>query len=933
MLNPSNPIIEEDGSVLSDQIKLLSDILNEVLIEQSGRSLFQLEETIRLLTKSYRESSDTQIAMDDLRTVVGTLSHREKMIMVKVFSIFFRLVLVLEERYITRAIEEGRRASSMDSLQSAVQYGKKLGLRATDVISLLDLNSIKLVFTDHPTGGVQDLLENNLRAIYSYMQLLDNPVLNELTRQKYISKIKYHITLLWQSTTQGDRQNRVDEKVRSLLYFFDSSIVEAISNILDNMSRVISHVYSDEIETTGKIDYRVPSFISVGSNVGGDLRMLSDPSESYDTIILQKQQCLRIYLQKVDLLITQLSNSSEVIGVSRELEKGLEADAKLFPELAYRIQTRHRSRPYRQKLEFVRAKLLNTLSVLEVDNDELVYEQRGREKEGPIYYRSIDLLRDLRQIQNSLKRHKAKIISNGPLRDLINLIKIFGFHLASIDFIQDASLVFKVLNEIFAITGMGDLDQMTLAQRMNVLREELESQRPLGILNHIDKLSPESFSFIESLLIIKDIVEKISPRAVGSFILDNCNDESQVIGLLLISKELNLSVLGEQSSIDIVPRFSEYSTLINGSRFFKSLFMNPNYMTHLQNRGYIQEIYLDFTNYVKRLGFFSAHLEIFKIKRDLIELFGRFKIRPRFFLGRGGAVSRGFKASQLGLMAQPIGSMGNIKIEENGEIMSSLFANPELTSLNLELVANGLLVHTINDKFMLGMKNPSMASPRYTEVLEKLAKRNREVYTEACRSPMIRELFRHSTPSDLLAHIMGVENDFTDFPCNIDDRVWIHSWNQSRNIFPMYFGVGTALSEHIEETGISILAEMYQNWPFFRSLINYLQMVLTKMDFKLMDVYHSLCHMEEESKELLDTMRHEYLRTKKAVLRITGQEVLMEGDPAIREAILRRLPHLDSIGILQVSLLKDWRATGDPKYLKGLIPTVNAIIAGLKNTG
>ena len=926
-----NDLEHDDGSVLSNQIQLISDVLSEVLIEQSGRPMFQLKETIRLLTKSYRENVDSEHIISDLRVLVESLPYKDLMIMVKTFSLFFRLVLILEERHITRIIVDEKKDVSGNSLLSAVLHAKKLGLRATDIISLLDLNSIKLVFSEHPTGGIFDTMESNLRSIYHTVQKLDDHNIDDLTRKKYLNTIKYHITLLWQSQSLREEKSSVFGRSKSLLYYFESSIVNSISSLVNEMSRVISYVYDDENSPTGKIDYRVPAFISLGSFIGGELQTLSDPSDTFSTIILQKQLCLRIYIKKVDELIAQLSNSTQVIGITPDLQKSLEEDAKLQPGL-FVLSRMYKTQSYRMKLEFIRGKLQNTLVQLNTENDEMLrIKTHQGVGDGPIYLRSIDFLRDLRLIQNSLKRHRAKLIANGPLRDLINLVKIFGFHLASIDFSLKGSVIRNILTEVFNFAAIGNLDEMTLSQRMQCMREEISSRRPLGILTFLEEFSEESFSFIESLLIIKEVIDKISPRAVGSFIINECTDESEVLGLLLICKELNLSLFGEQSSIDIVPHFSNYGAMQNSSRFFKSLFMDPNYMDHLQKRGYIQEIYLDYTNCVKRMGFFKAHSVIFNLQQELTNVFGNFNIRPRFFLGRGSSISRGFHSARLGILSLPPGSIGNLKIEENGEILSSLFSNPELTTLNLEQIANGLLLHAITDKFMPGIKNPSTPRQEYKIAFEKIADRNAQVYLDFLSSPLMVDLFVHSTPSDLIAEIFGVSSQLDDFPNKIDDRVWIHSWNQSRNIFPMYFGVGTALNEYIEQNGADLLQEMFLSWPQFRSLVEYIQMVLIKIDFKLMDVYLTLCHMD--ANPLLPKMREEYELTKSVILQITKQKELMENMPGLKAAIKERLPHLDTLGILQVSLLKHWRNKRDPRYLKGLIPTINSVIAGLKNTG
>lgn len=951
---------EDQGLYLSQTIRMLGDILGEVIIEQAGRNVFHQEETIRLLAKNYRENNADWKISKDLTELITGLSQEERTAIIRSFSIFFQLVRVAEERYNIQAnlSEKFDGEERIDTLLYAIQYAKSMGLRSSDLINQLEKIRFRLVFTAHPTEARRLTLLRKLRKIYELIGILDNDRLGKLLKDKIREDIKYQITLIWQSDELREEKIDVLDEVRSNLFYFETSLFDTVPLMYENLKRIINEEFKDEGER-GQLDYNLPSFIEFGSWVGGDRdgHPGVTSSISYKTLLLQKRLCLRKYREAMEDLVEDLSASKNVIEVSKELEKSIQNDIDLFPEFAARTSKLNPNEPYRRKIDFIRLKLENTLEEIDSAAEKiglgrtLVGTGESFQHGGYFYYRSNEFLEELRIIQNSLKKNKGKIIANGKLRTLINQVRIFGFHLAPLDIRQHAAKHKRAINELFNRVGLPELTTESSDSQTDILLRELWSQRPLGIYNFFssDKFTKETTELFQSLVTVRDAIYEISPRSIGAYIISMCKSEADILIVALLMKEVGLLGVEDKvkfADVDIVPLFETKEDLLNAPRVMDNLFANKFYRQVLEARGELQEIMLGYSDSSKDVGYFESNRLILQVQMELQEVANKHKIRLKFFHGRGGSISRGGGSTNKSILSQPPGASAQVKITEQGEVIASKYSNPDLAYRNIEHTVNAIIMKNIQDKLLRPQKNPGTPPTEFQQVYDELGYTSSTQYNSLVKqNEGFLEFFNSATPLDLIERtIIGSRpsrrggerektiNDLRAIP-------WVFSWNQSRLIFSGFYGTGTALKVVKEKFGIEVLQKMYEDWPFFTSIIDNLQQVLTKVDLPLGLQYAKLCKNEKIREEISSLIIEEYKLSKELVLELTKNKELLGNYPIIRRSIIRRIPYIDPLSVIQLELLKEWRKTGRKEdlsadgLLRALLYTVNGIAAGLKNTG
>jgi phosphoenolpyruvate carboxylase len=953
-------VMDQKFSDLSSTIRMLGDILGEVIIEQAGRNIFQIEETIRLLAKNYREHEFDWKVAEDLTKIISKLNNTERTAIIRSFSIFFQLVRVAEERYLIQAnlFEKKSQNERPDTLLSAVQFAKSMGLRSADLIDLLSKIKLRLVFTAHPTEARRLTLLNKLKKIFEIIGKLDNPYLGELLQEKYREEIKYQITLIWQSDEIREEKVNVIDEVRSTLFYFDNVIFDTVPLLYENFRRILAVEYANEFEFNNKPDYILPSFIEFGSWVGGDRdgHPGVNATISYQTLLLQKRMCLRKYKESIRLLMDDLSSSTNFVEVTPQLLNSIENDNKLFPEFSYKTSKLNKNEPYRRKLDLIRLKLENTLKDVDLSAEKIGIERTlvgTRELDDSIgyyYRRSGEFLADLRIIQNSLKKHKGKLIANGKIRTLINQVRIFGFHMAPLDFRQDSTMHRSAINEIFIKVGLKSLDDLSVEDQINVLNQELLNQRPLGAFNLLaeELFTNETTELLSSLILAKEAIFEISPRSVGAYIISMCKSVSDILIILLLFKEVgivNIKDKVKMADLDIVPLFETKGDLLGSPDIMETLFNNPIYRSYISARGNLQEIMLGYSDSSKDVGYFESNNLILNVQLQLVELAKKHKIRLRFFHGRGGSISRGGGSTNKSILSQPPGTSIQIKITEQGEMVAAKYANSDLAYRNMEHAANALIIKNIQDKLLKPNKNPGTPPENYLKIFKKLAEWSQEHYNSVVKddSDFI-NFYEAVTPLDLVEKTMigsrptrrkSEKKSITDLRA----IPWVFSWTQMRILFPGFFSTGYALNKAREEYGIDILQKMYKNWYFFTSLIDNLQMVLSKVDITIGSKYIDLCEDESIRNKFLEYIKSDFNNSFDISLKITDSKLLLDHYPTVRNSIIRRIPYIDPLSVIQIELLKVWRNEGRPEdlsaegLLRSLLYTVNGIAAGMKNTG
>lgn len=943
--------------VLSPTIKLLGDILGEVIIEQQGEEYLHLEEKIRLLAKDFRENDDHE-AYNQLRNKIKTLSTDERLIITKAFSLFFQLANLAEEDYKIHLNEEYNRFDRNDTLLYAIQHAKKSGFSLNQLLLLLSELHLKLVWTAHPTEARRLTNLMKLRQIYETIEVIEKQNKTDLEYKVLRNKIKEYITLLWQTDDIRERKLELLDEVRTNLFYFDNTLFSTLPLIMRNLLEFIKIEYGDANLSLDQI----PNFLEFGSWVGGDRDGHPGVTSeiTIQTLLLQKRLCVRKFLNLINELIRDLSSSLNLIKISKELKESIDNDAEIFSDFAQNTQHLNRLEPYRRKLDFCRIKLENTL--LQVERSALKiglgrtlvgYTELGSAEviKGGYYLDVNDFVDDLKIIEKSLIENKGEIIAQGNLSELIQLVRVFGFHLAPLDLRQHSKIHSEALEEVFSHIGLTKLSEITFEEKKDLLMSEILNSRPLGTKSYLQFCTTETKELFETLEVARNSIELFSARAIEAYIISMTKDEIDILSLMLLLKESDLIKIKDdvvsEATIDIVPLFETKEDLKNAPDVMKNLFSTNLYRSYLEKRNNIQEIMIGYSDSTKDVGYLQSNFRLLYVQRKLVEVAKEFNIKLRIFHGRGGSISRGGGPTHKAILSQLPGSLSKMKITEQGEVIGWNYANPKIAYRHLEQIISALIFRSVVDSKTPIIDNPAFPRDEFIQRFKDLADKSSEVYEAMVKNnPAFIQYYLKFTPLDIIERATigsrpsrRTSQDVTDIN-SLRAIPWIFSWMQTRLLFPAYYGVGSAFEWFSDHYSLEILQEMYRDWPYFASIVNNLQMVCLKADMHVAENYLDLVGEDKElANNLFNNIKSEYTKTKKFLLDITNSSILLENSLDIRNSIIRRNPYIDPLNLIQVELLQEWRDQRKPEDLdprgiqRTLLLTLNGIAAGLRNTG
>ncbi|MDH5402395.1 MAG: phosphoenolpyruvate carboxylase [Candidatus Heimdallarchaeota archaeon] len=948
--------------ILSPTIKLLGEILGEVIAEQHGIEALELEEKIRLLSKSVRESNDIE-SVTNLDEIIENLDKNQRIVIIRAFSIFFQLVNLADEYYTVKKdsfhIHQTNDTSgiihqSVDPIEKIFEEINKYNLTTESFFEILNKISCQLVWTSHPTEARRLTVLLKLREIYSILNQIQNSKIQSIEWINYRNKLKEQITILWQTNDLRLNVDLIDE-VRTVLYYFENSVFDNIPLIYKKL-KIITHKYYK----TSNI-WKIPKILEFGSWVGGDRDGHPHVTSilTLQTLLLQKRLCLKKYIESVKALIHQLSSSTTIVDVSNELKQSLLNDATLFPKFARNTADLNKFEPYRKKLDFIRIKLENTLELIETKAREhglssavfVEFSMKNHYDHDNYYYkRSSELYDEIKLIYNSLLNNKGTIIAEGKLWDLLIQIEIFGFHLAPLDLRQHSKIHKSALNEMLLLIGLPSLVESSKERQMELLTKELLNPRPLGMFNLTNTMSDTTNELISTLQVAKESLEIISPRAISTYVISMSKDETDILSLMLLMKEIGLISIDNSRvtrvSFDIAPLFETKEDLENAPRVMENLFNNELYRSLLKLRDNTQEIMIGYSDSSKDVGMLESNFRLLTAQIQLLDVAKQHGIKLKIFHGRGGSVSRGGGPTSRAILSQHPGTVYNIKITEQGEVIGSNYSNQDIAIRHLEGILSAIIIRGVRDTVLSDSDNPAAPKEVFIQNLAKIANQSRIKYESLVKeNPNFIPFYFDFTPLDLIERASigsrpsrrtsGIAKDIS----SLRAIPWVFSFMQCRLVFPAYFGTGTGLSELLNTTDIGDFKLMYKEWPYFESIINNLQMVLLKGDMNIAEKYLKLVSYPDVGLELFNVMKAEFELTVRLVLQITGNEQLLSNSPNIRESIVRRNPYIDPLSLIQINLLRNWRNQQRPddldakSILTALLLTVNGIAAGLRNTG
>jgi phosphoenolpyruvate carboxylase len=636
---------------------------------------------------------------------------------------------------------------------------------------------------------------------------------------------------------------------------------------------------------------------------------------------MQNAVAIGFFLQQLDQLGAELSISSFRVDTPREL--------RLLAEQSPDVSDHRKSEPYRLALSTIAARLKTTASSLGAGRSEPTLVG-----ETPRYASAAELRSDLDTVDRALRDSRLGVVADGRLRALRRAVDCFGFHLANLDIRQNADVHERTVAELLEIaapsTGYLSLSE---EERVALLRRELTTQRPL--ISPFATYSDETLSEVAIFRTAAGMQAIYGQAAIPNSIISMASSPSDLLELALLLKESGLVTPDGRSTINIVPLFETIASLRHAGAIMDAAFQLPEYKRLVESRGGLQEIMLGYSDSNKDGGYVTSHWELYKAEIDLIDVFKRHGVRLRIFHGRGGSVGRGGGPSYEAILAQPGGAVrGQIRVTEQGEIIASKYSNPEVGRWNLELLAAGMLEASLA---------PDNHAPKdeYLAIMEELSAEAFKAYRKLVYdTPGFEEYFWSSTVINEIATLnIGSRPASRKKTRSISDLraiPWVFSWAQCRVMLPGWYGFGAAVKAWLARNGNDVepLRELYREWPFFRTMLSNMDMVLAKSSIGIGSRYAALVPDAKLRDEIFGRIRAEWNDTVEADLAISGQSRLLEQNPLLERSLRNRFPYIDPLNHLQVGLLKQYRADErNEAVLQGIQLTINGISAGLRNSG
>ncbi|MCB9158787.1 MAG: phosphoenolpyruvate carboxylase [Caldilineaceae bacterium] len=916
---------EQQDRHLRNTIRMLGNLLGETIIEQEGRDLFNLEEQIRGLTKAWRAGDESALAQLDALIPDVLQDVDRTQVVLKAFTTYFQLVNLAEEDqrvHVLRARAEAahQRGQNMrETIANAVRRLHDEGLSADDMRAILAGLYIAPVITAHPTESRRRTILLKLRAMADVLYALSQKNLLPSEVEESMQVLRETIVLLWQSDETRDRRPTVLDEVRNGIYFFEATLFRLIPRIYTELEKALHDVYPGE-------HFDIPAFLRYGSWIGGDRdgNPFVTVGVTEETLRTHKEFILRLYNIEVDKLYHQMSQSARRVDITNDLAQSIIDDFALVPEDELQVLERFRNEPYRQKLILMFRRLRATRA-----ENEQIWDDKAR---NPRAYRNVDeFLHDLRLIDTSLRTHQGTRIADGRLAELMSAVETFGFHLATLDVRQHARRHRSAIAEIFArYRVFADYEALSETDKVAVLTREILSERPLTAQL---LFSEETNETIRLFRLIRRAREEVDRHTIQTYIISMTTAVSNILEVLLLAKDAGLF-----GKIDIAPLFETIEDLTMAPELMRELFDNDAYRRHLRARGNSQQIMIGYSDSNKDGGYLRANWMLFQAQRALAQTCDEANVTLTLFHGRGGTLGRGGGPANRAILAQPPESVrGRIRITEQGEVVSARYANPGIAHRHLEQLVNAVLLTS-------GKRPYYPDEEMWSDCMEELSTIAFDAYRALVTQPEFITYFHEATPIDHIDALnIGSRPSRRKATQDIRDLraiPWVFAWTQTRVNLPSWYGVGTAVETWIAagdpEQRLAHLRDMYAEWPFFRTVLDNVQMGLAKADMNISALYANLT--DEHTRDVVFNQLHtEFERTLRVVLDIAQVDHLLENEARLARSIKLRNPYVDPLNMLQVGLLQKLRTEPDSalvdRWRESVLMAVNGIAAGLQNTG
>ncbi|CUA97595.1 MULTISPECIES: phosphoenolpyruvate carboxylase [Comamonas] len=931
------PVRKTDKDLpLIEDIRLLGRILGDVIREQEGGPAYELVEQVRQLSVAFRRDAD-EAADKALKKLLKGLSSDQTVSVIRAFTYFSHLANLAEDRHHIRrrAVHERAGNTQEGSIEVALARLRWAGISTATVVDTLAKSFISPVLTAHPTEVQRQSILTAERRIAQLLAERDDILMRaqlynsakdaltprELTRVE--AQLRACVAQLWQTRLLRHSKLTVADEIENALSYYEATFLQEIPKIYEQLEQELGEKLPEQ------------SFLRMGQWIGGDRD--GNPFVTAESLELalsrQADVALRHYLREVHYLGGELSLSANLVDITPEMQ----ALADASPD-----HNVHRSdEPYRRALTGIYARLAATLR-------QLTGGEAARHAVAPQNaYASADaFLADLQIIDDSLSRYHGDALAPQRLRPLMRAVRVFGFYLSTVDLRQSSDKHEEVVRELLSVAKV-ELDYSLLEEdaKCALLVRLLEDARPLRVMgaDYGDHTRSELAIFETA----KRLRERLGSEAIRHCIISHTETVSDLLEVLLLQKEVGLlrGTLqdGAQCDLIVVPLFETIEDLRNAAPIMRRYYQLPGIAELVRKSGGEQDIMLGYSDSNKDGGIFTSNWELYRAEIALVDLFDdladHYGIRLRMFHGRGGTVGRGGGPSYQAILAQPPGTVrGQIRLTEQGEVIASKYANPEIGRRNLETLVAATLEATL-------LQPTKPATKAFLEAAAFLSETSMAAYRALVyETPGFTNYFFSSTPIREIAELnIGSRPASRKATQAIEDLraiPWGFSWGQCRLTLPGWYGFGSAIQAFIHRPGkdakaqLALLQKMYRQWPFFRTLLSNMDMVLAKSDLNLASRYSELVTDTRLRRRIFGAIEAEWQSTVEALNQITGDKQRLEHNSALARSIRHRFPYIDPLNHLQVELVRRWRAgQTDDRVKNGIHLSINGIAAGVRNTG
>ncbi len=896
---------------LREDVRLLGQLLGELLREQGGEELFAQVEKARQAAITRREGEPAQArdAETALYEQLAGMPPAQSTDLIHAFGTYFQLVNIAEKvQRIRRARDYARNSSEAqpESLEAAARQLADAGLSLDDVRDLLSRMDISPVFTAHPTQATRrTILEKHLRIALRLIERMD-PGSTPAEQRSCLARIRGELTAAWQTEAHPHEGRTVVDEVDYVLFYLLEVIYRVIPPFYESLQAALESAWGEQAHAP-----ILPRVIRFASWVGGD--MDGNPNVTAQTVRAtleqQRRAVLKRYRRELDDLYEQLSQSLSRVSVSEAVSARIREYETRFAPVLQEIPPRHRNMPYRILLRLMNARLAESVNETE-----------------QAYRRPQALLDDLQLMADSLAANRGQNAGLFAVNRLMTRVRTFGFHLATLDIRQHAEVHRQVAGELL---GIEDWEQKQPEWRAERLREALTQPVPTPENTRSERAQ-------QTLAVFEAIAEgrlRHGNEAFGPCIVSMTREVDDVLAVLYLARCAGLTTDQDEVPLDVVPLLETPEDLAAGPRILEALLADKNYSRHLQCRDNLQMVMVGYSDSNKSGGLVGSRWAVQTTQQQLAAIAGESGVGLEIFHGRGGTASRGgTKVHGAILAAPPEAVQGRFRVTEQGEIIDANYGLRPIALRTMEQMTSGVLLASAPGVITRDV------SEHWSHIMQTIADTARDSFRGLVyQDPRFHGYFRQATPIDVIERMrIGSRPPSRHKGGRIEDLraiPWVFAWTQSRHLITGWYGLGTGLTAAIEEFGLEPVREMAGQWPFLSNLLDDAEMVLAKTDMNIARRYAGLA--EEPAHSLFKIIQAEYERTHALILELKGIDTLLDRDPNLQRSIRLRNPYVDPLSLLQIELLARWRASGgkDGALLQALIQSVLAIAHGLQNTG